>query len=161
MFIKTIVGWMFGFNKEISQMKKELGHLGVDKAWGLHTKSVLSLVNGSNGDAEKTVALLSFESLAERKKEFGSVEIDNRVKTIFRQPLRTSDIAVRLNENEVVMVLSSNNGGAEIPLKRLASIAEEQGITFSYVMKEWQSGRNSLAEVVRELSKIINKKGGE
>ena len=72
MFIKTIVGWMFGFNKEISQMKKELGHLGVDKAWGLHTKSVLSLVNGSNGDAEKTVALLSFESLAERKKEFGN-----------------------------------------------------------------------------------------
>ena len=159
MFIKTIVGWMFGFNKEISQMKKELGQLGVDKAWGLHTKSVLSLVNGSNGDAEKTVALLSFEGLAERKKEFGSVEIDNRVKTIFRQPLRTSDIAARWNENEVIMVLSSNNGGAEIPLKRLASIAEEQGITFSYVMKEWQPGRNSLAEVAKELNKIINKKG--
>ena len=159
MFIKTIVGWMFGFNKEISQMKKEFGQLGVDKAWGLHTKSVLSLVNGSNGDAEKTVALLSFESLAERKKEFGSVEIDNRVKTIFRQPLRASDIAAKWSDNEVVMVMASNNGGAEIPLKRLASMAEEQSITFSYVMKEWQPGRNSLAEVVRELSKIINKKG--
>ena len=159
MFIKTIVGWMFGFNKEISQMKKELGQLGVDKAWGLHTKSVLSLVNGSNGDAEKTVALLSFEGLAERRKEFGNVEIDNRIKTIFRQPLRASDIAAKWSDNEVVAVLSSNNGGAEIPLKRLAAMAEEQGITFSYVMKEWQSGRNSLTEIVRELGKIINKKG--
>lgn len=161
MFIKAIVGWLFGFNREIDQLKKELGNLGWDSAWGVHTKSVLSLSNGYNGNGHKTVALLSFEGLNERKKELGNVEIDNRIKVIFRQPLRASDTVAKWSDNEVALVLASNNGGAEIPLKRLAAEAEDKGITFSYVMKEFQHGRGSLPETIRELSKIINKKEEE
>lgn len=158
--LKALFGWLFGFNKEIEGMKKELDNLGWDSCWGIHTKSVLSLLNG-NGDGHKTVALLSFEGLNERKKELGNVEIDNRIKAIFRQPMRASDTLARLNDNQVAVVLSTNNGGGEIPIKRLANQAEEQGLTFSYVMKEWQPGRNSLAEVARELSKIMSKKREE
>ena len=157
--LRALFGWLLGFNKEIEKLKKELTQLGWDSAWGIHTKSVLPVVNGSNGDGYKTVALLSFNSLDERKRELGNVEIDNRIKAIFRQPLRASDIVAKWSDNEVVIVLASSNGGAEIPLKRLAADAENKGLTFAYVMKECQCGRGSLPETVRELSKILNKKG--
>ena len=156
--LKKLLGFALGFNKEIAHLRKELSLLSFDKAWGMHTRSALSRLNGFSNDHMVTTALLYFDGLGERKKEIGEVEVDNRIRTVFKQPLRQSDTVVRWDDDEVAMVFASDNGGAEIPLKRLAESAEEQGIAFSYTMKKCNPSKTLLPEVFRELSKIVKKK---
>ena len=121
--LRKLLGYALGFNKEIAHLKKELSLLSFDKTWGMHTKSALSHLNGfSTNDHMVTVALLYFNELEQQRQEIGEVEVDNRVRAIFKQPLRQADTIVRWDDDEVAMVFATDNGGAAKPLKKNSHI---------------------------------------
>ena len=154
---RNFIGWLFGFNLQMRQLKEQLQDLSWDTAFGMYTRSGLMTLAKSQFLGKKSVAFLDLDRIHELNERYGYDEVDRRVRAAFSANTRKGDaLAARWwSGDEILLVLDCNTDRAYHVLERLASAASTQKLSFTCAIGQWDTDAEDLNSVVTRLSKQV------
>jgi GGDEF domain-containing protein len=152
--LRKLVGWFFGFSREIGELKARVRRFAWDPAFGMYTRAALLAMSGSELRGRKSVVFLDLDRVHELNLLYGYAEVDRRIRAAFSSNTRRSDMwAARWwSGDEVLLVLDCGVGQVTAVVERLAHSAQEQGLSFTHAIGEWDSNGEELTSVVEHLS---------
>jgi GGDEF domain-containing protein len=151
--LKSIVGKIFGFNGEIQELKEQIEHLRWDTAFGMWTREAFLQFCQIMPRGKRILAFIDLDRIHVLNEEYGYAEVDRRVKSTFSVPFRRSDIVARwYSGDEIVILFDSERSGAESKMAELVGSASSQGLSFKFVLGNWEVGKTYIEEVVEGMS---------
>jgi GGDEF domain-containing protein len=152
--LRRLVGWLFGFGREIGELEERVRRFAWDPAFGMYTRAALLAMSGRELRGRKSVVFLDLDRVHELNLLYGYAEVDRRIRAAFSSNTRRSDMwAARWwSGDEVLLVLDCGVGQAEVVVGRLQQLAQQQGLSFTYAIGEWDSDAGDLPDVVERLS---------
>jgi len=161
--LKKLVGQLFGFDREIQELRRQVRHLSWDTSFGMWTRSAFLQFCEVMPRDYRVVAFIDLNRIHELNKKVGYTEVDRRVKATFSMSFRRSDVVARwYSGDEIVILFDSDWAGAEGKVDQLKESAMTQGLTFFYEIGDWKVGKEAIEEVVAGLAdKVTQQKSLE
>ena len=151
--LKRLVGKIFGFQEDIEELKEQIEHLRWDTAFAMWTREAFLQFCQIMPRGLRIVAFIDLDRIHVLNEEYGYSEVDRRVKSTFSVPFRRSDIVARwYSGDEIVILFDSDRHGAESKMEELAHSASDQGLSFKFVLSNWEVGKIYIEEMVEEMS---------
>lgn len=161
--LRDLVGRLFGFDAEIGELRRRVEELSWDSSFGMWTREAFLQFCHVMPRATRCVAFIDLNRIHDLNEQLGYSEVDRRVKEMFSVPFRRSDIVARwYSGDEIVILFDSDMAVAEQKIDQLNSSAAEQDLTFYHEIGQWEIGKETIEDVVDELTKkVLERKGRE
>lgn len=161
--LRRLVGKLFGFEAEISELRRQVKELSWDSSFGMWTREAFLQFCHVMPRDTRCVAFIDLNHIHELNEQLGYSEVDRRVKEMFSVPFRRSDIVARwYSGDEIVILFDSDLTVAQQKVEQLRSSANEQELTFYCEIGAWEIGKQTIENAVDALAqKVINSKGHE
>jgi len=161
--LRDLVGRLFGFDAEISELRRRVEELSWDSSFGMWTREAFLQFCHVMPRATRCVAFIDLNRIHDLNEQLGYSEVDRRVKEMFSVPFRRSDVVARwYSGDEIVILFDSDIAIAQQKMDELNRSAAEQDLTFYYEIGEWAIGKQTIESVVDELTKkVLEHKGRE
>ncbi len=161
--LKHLVGRLFGFDAEISELRRRVEELSWDSCFGMWTREAFLQFCHVMPRATRYVAFIDLNRIHDLNELLGYSEVDRRVKEMFSVPFRRSDIVARwYSGDEIVILFDSDMAVAQQKMDELNRSAAEQDLTFYYEIGPWEISKQTIEDVVDRLTKkVIERKGRE
>jgi GGDEF domain-containing protein len=151
--LRDAVDRIFGLQREIKDLRTKVEELSWDEPFGMWTRGAFLQFCRVMPRGTKTIAFIDLDDIHSLNERYGYSEVDRRVRATFSIPFRRSDLIARwFSGDEIVILLDCDRVGAEIKIAQLRESARRNGLTFTYEIGEWDVGRQSILEVMEELS---------
>ena len=155
--IRKLIGRITGFQKEIDKLNQKIVDLSWDEPFGMWTRTAFLHVCSVMPRGSRVIAFIDIDDVHGLNGTYGYSAVDDKVKSAFSIPLRSSDLVARwYSGDEIVILFDTDHRGAERKINELQENALKYGITFQYVMGLWEVGRTSVVDVVDGLSCSIS-----
>ncbi len=154
---------MFGFDREINELKEKYRKLLWDSNFGVHSRAGLDELNGDIKGKYKTVAFIDFDGVHELNKKYGYEEVNRRISATLREISKVTDVFVaRWFSGDELVVLSRHDAEKT---ERLVAAASLIGLVvydteFTYYVEEWDGETHlnnfidSMSHKVADIKKI-------
>jgi len=150
------VGEIFGFNREIADLRRRVDRLSWDTAYDMWTREAFLQLCRVMPRGTRAVVFIDLDRIRNLNEQHGYTEVNRKISAAFSIDFRRSDIVARwFSGDEIVILFDTDRAGAELKIAALKESAEEQGLTFKYEIGEWQVGLRSIEDVVRELADSV------
>ena len=157
--VKKIIGRIFGFEKEIIQLKSHIKELGFDSTFNMLTRNAFLEHCRHLPRNSYTIAFLDFDRMHELNTRFGYEEVNKRIRKTFEIPFRASDIRARwYSGDEIVLLLDSNIRGAKNVIEDLEISANIEDLSFTWAIDTWQKDVKELPDFVNKLAESVSAK---
>ena len=155
--LKEIVAKWCGLDKDLKELRQRVEELSWDSAYGMWTRSAILQFCQVLPRSRRTVVFIDFDRIHILNNELGYTAVDARIQASFSAiSLRRSDLVARwYSGDEIVILFDSDGPFADSKISELQGSAKAQGLTFKYAVGEWEVGKESVDEVVKELSDRI------
>ena len=154
--LKGFVSKVFGFDREIEDLRKQVQDLSIDTAYGMWTRPAFNQFCEIMPRSKRSIAFIDLDNIHNLDLELGYAEVDRRIQAIFSVPFRRSDVVARwYSGDEIVILFDSDRDGADMKMKELGESAREQGMTFKFAIGEWDVGKEPVDGVVEVLSNDV------
>jgi len=151
--IKSCLGSLLGFQKEIDDLKKRVSELSWDCTFGMWTRTAFLQFCRVMPRGRRTIAFLDLDGIHSLNHECGYVEVDRKVREAFSIPFRRSDVVARwYSGDEIVILFDSDLEGSQRKMEELEENAARQGISFTHEIGIWTVGETDIVEVIDVLS---------
>ena len=159
--LKRWVGKLFGFDAEISQLRRQVDELSFDNAFGMWTRGAFLHFCHVMPRGPRIIAFIDLNKIHKLNEEYGYAEVDRRVRDTFAVTFRRSDVVPRwYSGDEIVILFDSDLEWAEGKIVELKESAKIQQLTFHHALGEWEVGKSNIEDVVEELAdKVTAQKG--
>ncbi len=157
--IKDIVGVIFGFHREIQELRARVAQLSWDATFGMWTRDAfLEFCRVMPRDI-RLMAFIDLNDIHALNYQHGYTEVDRRIRATFAIPFRRSDLVARwYSGDEIVILFDADRAGAEHKLSELRESAGRHGLTFVSEIGEWRVGQQSVVEAINALSQRSSQK---
>lgn len=161
--LKELIGKLFGFEAEISQLKEQVSQLSMDPVFGMWTRNAFLQFSYVMPRGLRVVTFLDLDNLHKLNDEYGYEEINRRIRIIFSVPFRRSDLIARwFSGDEIVILFDSDEGFALRKIGQLEEAARQQGMSFHFQLGIWDVGKDPVEKVIDELAeKVLGLKAWE
>ena len=151
--VRNLVGRVFGFDREIQQLREALRELRWDSAFDMFTRTAFLQLCRVMPRGPRTIAFFDFDDIHGLNIEVGYAEVDRRIRETFSIPFRSSDLVARwYSGDEIVVLFDSDEEGARTKVAGIRESAHRNGLDFVYEIGVWDVGRSNVVEVVDDLS---------
>ena len=151
--IKKLVGKLFGFEKEILDLRQQVQELSWDSSFGMWTRGAFLQFCDIMPRGRRIVVFIDLDQVHDLNEELGYTEVDRRVKATFSMPFRRSDVVARwYSGDEIVILFDTDREGAERKISQLEKSAASQGMAFQFEVGEWEVGKTVIEDVVSVLA---------
>lgn len=157
--IRHLVGKVFGFHREIQDLRNRVAQLSWDTSFGMWTRDAFLEFCRVMPRGSRTLAFIDLNHIHDLNYQVGYTEVDRRIRATFAIPFRRSDLVARwYSGDEIVILFDSDRPGAEYKLSELRESAGRQGLTFVSEIGEWQVGQQPVIETINMLSQRSSQK---
>lgn len=157
--IRDLVGIIFGFHREIQELRTRVAQLSWDAAFGMWTRDAFTEFCRVMPRGTRIIAFIDLNDIHALNYQIGYTEVDQRIRATFAIPFRRSDLVARwYSGDEIVILFDSDRMGAEHKLSELRESAGRQGLTFVFEIGEWRVGQQPIVEAVDALSQRSSQK---
>lgn len=154
--LRELVGRLFGFDKEILQLREKVEELSWDSAYGMYTRPAFLQFAQVMPRGRRILAFIDLDGIHRLDQELGYTEVDRRIHQTFSMHFRRSDIVARwYSGDEIVILFDSERSGAQRKLDELSEAAATEGLSFKYDLGEWDVGKEPVEDVIEELSRNV------
>jgi len=151
--LRRIVARIFGFDRQIRELRQQIRDLSWDSSFGMWTRTAFLQFCEVMPRGRRVVAFIDLDQIHDLNEQLGYAEVDRRVKATFSMPFRRSDIVARwYSGDEIVILFDSDRAGAERKIVQLERSAAEQGLTFQCEIGEWRVGKEAIEDVITGLA---------
>ena len=151
--IKKWAGKLFGFQREIDELRRRVVELSWDYSFGMWTRQAFLEFCRVMPRGLRTIAFIDLNDIHTLNYHYSYIEVDRRIHTTFSIPFRRSDIVARwYSGDEIVILFDSDRTGAEWKISELREAARRSGLTFVCALGEWEVGRQPIEEIIATLS---------
>ena len=156
---KKLVGKLFGFEKEILDLRQQVQELSWDSSFGMWTRGAFLQFCDIMPRGRRIVVFIDLDQIHDLNEELGYTEVDRRVKATFSMPFRRSDVVARwYSGDEIVILFDADREGTERKVAQLEKSAAGQGFTFKYEIGEWEVGKEIIEDVVGTLADRVTER---
>ena len=157
--LRRILARVLGFEQQLEGLRKEVRRLSHDDAFGILTRQGL-VAASRNGGGRRAVVFLDFDRIHELNQELGYENVNQRIKAVFNQPVRSSDIRLGRwwSGDECVVLVDGSIDAARAVVNRLRAHAQQQGLSFSAATGVWDNRKEPLGGCVGRLAKEVLEK---
>lgn len=161
--LRNLVARLFGFDKEILELREKVQELSWDSAYGMYTRPAFVQFAQVMPRGRRVLAFIDLDRIHRLDQELGYAEVDRRIHQTFLVHFRRSDIVARwYSGDEIVILFDSERVGAERKMDELIAAAAQEGLSFKYDLGEWDVGKEPVEDVIEELSRnVMMKKTNE
>ena len=155
--LKEVVARWCGLDKDLKELRQRVEELSWDSAYGMWTRSAILQFCQVLPRSRRTVVFIDLDRIHVLNNELGYTAVDARIQASFSAiSLRRSDLVARwYSGDEIVILFDSDRPFADSKIVELQESAKAQGLTFTYAVGEWEVGKESVEEVVKDLSDRI------
>lgn len=154
--LRDLVGRIFGFEREIRELRQQVRDLSWDSTFGMWTRGAFLQFCQVMPRGRRVVAFIDLVRIHELNEQLGYTEVDRRVKATFSMPFRRSDIVARwYSGDEIAILFDSDRSGAERKIAQLRESAARQGLAFDYELGEWEVGKQAIEDVIAALAEKV------
>ncbi len=159
--LRRLVSKLFGFETELSELRRQIKELSWDTSFGMWTRGAFLQFCHVMPRDTRCLAFIDLNHIHDLNEGLGYKEVDRRVKEMFSVPFRRSDIVARwYSGDEIVILFDSDLTVAQQKIEQLRSSAAEQGLTFYCEIGAWEIGKQSIESVVDALAQSVIKSKG-
>jgi GGDEF domain-containing protein len=147
--VRGMIGRLFGFDKEIEDLKGRIRSLSWDDAFGMWTRCAFLHFCEVMPRGDRCVFLLDLDGIHGLNARLGYRAVDERIRKTFSIPFRASDIIARwYSGDEIVILFDGALEGALHKMRELEASAALRGLSFRWQHDTWHVGEESVKEVV-------------
>lgn len=153
-YLRGTIARMFGFDREIRELREKCGRLLWDSNFGVHSRAGLDELGNDITGKYRTVAFIDFDGVHELNKKYGYEEVNRRISATLREISKVTDIFVaRWFSGDELVVLSMHDAEKT---ERLVAAASLIGLVvydteFTYYVEEW-NGKTHLNNFIDSMS---------
>jgi GGDEF domain-containing protein len=157
--VKYFIGTLFGFHREIQELRRRVAQLSWDATFGMWTRDAFIEFCRVMPRGVRAIAFVDLNDIHTLNHQLGYPEVDRRIRATFAIPFRRSDLVARwYSGDEIVILFDSDRLGAEHKLGELRESAGRHGLTFVSEIGEWQVGQQPIVEAINALSQRNSQK---
>ena len=155
--LKRLIAKWCGLESELNTLRQRVEELSWDSAYGMWTRSAVLQFCQVLPRSRRTIVFIDLDAIHLLNRELGYTAVDARIQASFSAiSLRASDLVARwYSGDEIVILFDSDRPFADSKIAELQASAETQGLTFKYAVGDWEVGKESIEDVVKELSDRI------
>lgn len=147
--LKEWTGRLFGFQREIDELRRRVTELSWDDTFGMWTRQAFLEFCRVMPRGLRTLAFIDLNDIHALNDHYGYSEVDRRIRATFAIPFRRSDLVARwYSGDEIVILFDSDRTGAEWKISELREAARRSGLTFVCAVGEWDVGRQPIEEII-------------
>ena len=156
MLKRWVANWC-GLDTELKELRQRVEELSWDSAYGMWTRGAVLQFCQVMPRGTRTILFIDLDKIHVLNNELGYTAVDARIQASFSAiSLRRSDLVARwYSGDEIVILFDSDRPFADSKIADLQESAKAQGLSFTYAVGEWDVGKESIEEVVKELSDRI------
>ncbi len=150
---KRIIGRFLGYEQELDNLRSKVAELSWDETYGMLTRGAFLQFCRVMPRGSRVVCFIDLDDIHHLNHMHGYTEVNRRVANTFSIPFRSSDLVARwFSGDEIVILFDGNLKGATLKIEQLQKSGIENGITFTYEIGSWEVGKQSIRDVIEELS---------
>jgi diguanylate cyclase (GGDEF)-like protein len=154
--MRKLLGRLFGFHREIQELKERVHVLSWDDTFGMWTRGAFLQFCRVMPRGKRTVVFIDLDDIRGKNNALGYDEVNRRIRRAFEISLRRSDIVARwYSGDEIVIIFDSDSEGADRKMEELRASASQQGLTFCHAVGTWDVGLMSIQDMVKRLTETI------
>lgn len=156
--MRRFIGRLFGFEREIEDLRGKIRALSWDDAFGMWTRGAFLHFCAVMPRGLRNVFFLDFTGIHDLNLRLGYREVDRRIQRTFSIPFRTSDLIARWYSGDEVVILF--DGGMEGAIRKMAELkvsAAANGLAFRSDHDIWRVGEETIQEVVERIAAAIGR----
>ena len=156
--VRKLISRVFGFEREIEELKSRLHRAGYDESFGMLTRQGLENAIERLPRGDYQVVFIDLDDMHGLNAQIGYEAVNKRVRGTFNPDwnLRKSDIIGRwFSGDEIVLVLSTDHDGAQMIAESFLDEAHNNGLGFTYSISSWYSDMDTIDNIVADLSRQV------
>ena len=140
MIRKMIATW-FGFDREIAELQQKVHELGWDDCFGVYTRAAFHQMCATQPRGGRILVFLDFDRIHELNQLLSYDEVNRRIKQLFQEGLRKSDLVGRhFSGDEITILLDTDEIDAgKAVMSKLEARATALGLSFTHALDAWQT----------------------
>jgi hypothetical protein len=141
-YIRTVIGKLFGFKREIALVQEKYEKLLWDSNFGVHSRAGLDEFGKHLDEKYKTVGFIDFDGVRELNAKYGYEDVNRRIKATLKEITGVTDVFVaRWFSGDELVVLSCHD---KKTTDRLLANASSKGFIFhdahfTHYVQEWDA----------------------